>query len=95
MKLKITFNLLDHMAGHSVHLQYLTMHACRKQKQIFMCKIHEVSFNLVFLCLDEEQQENSHPRQRGEHQEEAVSGLQAEHGQAAQTGDVRRHQEEV
>ena len=44
---------------------------------------------------DEEQQENSHTGQRGEPQEEALLGLQAEHRQTGQTGDVRRHQEKV
>lgn len=44
---------------------------------------------------DEEQQENGHTGQGGEHQEEALPGVQAEHRPTAQTGDIHRHQEEV
>lgn len=43
----------------------------------------------------EEQQENVHLGEGGEHQEEAVSGLQAQHWEATQTGDLCGHQEEV
>lgn len=70
-------------------------------KQICIFTIRGVPFksNMYFISSfsfsDEEQQENGHPGQRGERQEEAVPGVPAEHGPAAQTGDVRRHQEEV
>ena len=49
--------------------------------------------NPVFL--GEEQQEDSHTGEGGERQEEVVPGAPAQYGQTAQTGGLRRHQEEV
>lgn len=52
----------------------------------------------LLFCLSligKEQQKNSHPGEGGEHKEEALPGVPAQHGQAAQAGDLCRHQKEV
>lgn len=61
----------------------------------FIILIKSVKDTLYFCFSDEEQQKNCHTGQGGEHQEEALSGVPTKHGQTAQAGDIRGHQEEV
>lgn len=57
-----------------------------------VCHVYHI---VAFISPGKEQQEDCYLGERGEPQEEAVPGLQAQHREAAQAGDLHGYQEEV